>query len=84
MAAAIGMTACRHRKKRKMTHRKVKRAGPAGRQAGTIRRGENTWNLEDSQAGRQAGGQAILLVGRKAGRPAGRPAARPEGRSAGR
>ena len=67
MAAAIGMTACRHRKKRKMTHRKVKRGGPAGRQAGTIRRGENTWNLEDSQAGRRAGRKAGRLVDREAG-----------------
>ena len=50
-----------------MTHRKVKRGGPAGRQAGTIRRGENTWNLEDSQAGRRAGRKAGRLVDRKAG-----------------
>ena len=66
MAAAIGMTACRHRKKRKMTHRKVKRGGPAGRQAGTIRRGENMWNLEDSQVGRQAGRPEGWSAGRQA------------------
>ena len=59
------------KKKRQMTHRKVKRGGPAGRQAGTIRRGGDTWNLEVSQVGRQAGRPEGCSAGRQAGRQAG-------------
>ena len=44
----------------------------AGRQVGRIRRGENTWHLEETQEGRQAGRQAGRPEAWSAGRQAGR------------